>query len=380
MVYPMRNDALYMIVPYGIGDAMILCGLKSVIEKQYGAEVIPVLKPSHELVAKMYDIGNYLVRSFNIEELLQIASEQNLLPGKMFVAHPAFTKRKLDEDFLNHKLGFVEMFREFLGIENGDGITLPKFGPEYVSEIDEEALKIKIGVSNFDDVILVAPEIKSASESERIQDEWYLNKIHEYEKHGYKVVVNCDAHRSNYTEHAVDMTLDELAYLGTKAKKVISVRSGFCDLIYLYSKSMDVLYPNVAFYDLFCMKQIFANIESRTRELIVNISELLKRREYKNVALYGYGEVGKRILYSLNKEGFYVKYVIDKSAEKINDVDAYYPSDKLPDVDVVLVTILIDVNEIRKMMQLQSKEVVFLKELMEDIGHESSSVVLGNII
>jgi hypothetical protein len=349
-----------MVVPYGIGDAMILCGLKRHIEDRYGAEVVPVIKPSQEIVPKLYGITNYELQAFGNNELRQMAEfVKEPAPGKMFVAHPAFGKEQLNESFLNHRLSFVDMLCEHYGIEHGLRIDFPVYCPELKGE-----LRRKLGYTDYKDIILLAPEMKSASDSERIQDNLFLKMISEYEDKGYKVVVNCDAHSDVYKGYAVDLSLEELVFLGCNAEKVISSRSGFCDLIYGFAADLDILYPNKAFFDLFEMKKIFAKENTRVSESVLSIAGELRRLGYGSAAIYGYGNVGKRVRYSLQAENFDVQYVIDRNEICEKGIDSFSIDQKLPQVDVVLVSIPDD-GDIACKLNSYGLNTLFLKDLMK---------------
>lgn len=73
----------------------------------------------------------------------------------------------------------------------------------------------------------------------------------------------------------------------------------------------------------------------------------LEKAGYKSVAVYGYGMLGKHLVYQLKQEGFNVKYVIDRQVEKKADGIPLYPlQDGLPEVDAVIVTVLYDYDSI----------------------------------
>lgn len=75
----------------------------------------------------------------------------------------------------------------------------------------------------------------------------------------------------------------------------------------------------------------------------------IEKAGYKSVAVYGYGMLGKHLVYQLKQEGFNVKYVIDRQVEKKADGIPLYPlQDGLPEVDAVIVTVLYDYDNIMR--------------------------------
>ncbi|WP_051635387.1 glycoside hydrolase family 99-like domain-containing protein [Selenomonas sp. ND2010] len=73
----------------------------------------------------------------------------------------------------------------------------------------------------------------------------------------------------------------------------------------------------------------------------------LKKAGYDSVAVYGYGMLGKHLVFQLQKKGFDVKYVIDRQIErKADGIPLYTLQENLPKVDVVIVTVLYDYDNI----------------------------------
>lgn len=71
----------------------------------------------------------------------------------------------------------------------------------------------------------------------------------------------------------------------------------------------------------------------------INLSSYFQNMGYKSVAIYGMKEVGERLYNELKDTETEVKYVIDQNADSIYaDVDIYSPDDKLPEVDIIVVT------------------------------------------
>lgn len=65
----------------------------------------------------------------------------------------------------------------------------------------------------------------------------------------------------------------------------------------------------------------------------------IAEKGYKEVAIYGMGILGKRLLDELMNTNIHVKYAIDKKADAISDmIDIKKPSDKLERVDAIIVS------------------------------------------
>lgn len=89
---------------------------------------------------------------------------------------------------------------------------------------------------------------------------------------------------------------------------------------------------------------------------------------YKSVAIYGMGDLGKKLFYELTKEGVDVLYTIDKN---IGTDDAYKMvslTEKLPGADVMVVTAVSSFDEIY--LDLKSRfdgEIVNIEDVLWSI-------------
>lgn len=85
-----------------------------------------------------------------------------------------------------------------------------------------------------------------------------------------------------------------------------------------------------------------------------SLESFFEERGYKNVAIYGMGEMGNRLYEELKKTNINVKYAVDKSAfliypelESINMEKAQ----ELPEVDVIVVTAAFAFDEIEESLK-----------------------------
>lgn len=78
-----------------------------------------------------------------------------------------------------------------------------------------------------------------------------------------------------------------------------------------------------------------------------HVKQYFEKNNYKSIALYGLSHIGERLLEELKDSGVEVKYAIDKNAESIyTDIEVYSPDEKLPEVDVIVVTAVYFFDEI----------------------------------
>lgn len=84
------------------------------------------------------------------------------------------------------------------------------------------------------------------------------------------------------------------------------------------------------------------------------IGDFMRKNNYRTVAIYGYGHLGRQLFGRLKKEEIEVSYLADQNAAYITEgIPAYTLNDKLPETDVVIVTLV--EKEERVIQQLCSK-------------------------
>lgn len=84
------------------------------------------------------------------------------------------------------------------------------------------------------------------------------------------------------------------------------------------------------------------------KERDYNFAEFFNKKNIKTVAIYGMGQVGRHLKYELKKAGIKIEYVIDEGENVIYDEEMHYNlSDKLPLVDIVIVTPITEFEEIK---------------------------------
>ena len=91
----------------------------------------------------------------------------------------------------------------------------------------------------------------------------------------------------------------------------------------------------------------------------IGIEIFFENAGYKDIAVYGIGELGKNLLLDLKCVDINVKYIIDKSAEySCIGMDKYIVhdlNDNLEDVDAVIVTPIANFDEIKKVLEEKVK-------------------------
>ncbi len=98
------------------------------------------------------------------------------------------------------------------------------------------------------------------------------------------------------------------------------------------------------FESMFNVMNIWKSINERGH----SISEFFKSREYKKVAIYGKGKIGKHIYYELLGSNTDVLYFVDKNSDMEDEIRCFAPDDELPVCDCIVVSVTTNVSEIYK--------------------------------
>ena len=84
----------------------------------------------------------------------------------------------------------------------------------------------------------------------------------------------------------------------------------------------------------------------------ISLAHRLKAAGYKEVAIYGYGILGRSLYEELADSDVEVKYMIDRKGEKIRTgVKIYLPSENLPEVDAVIVSAVFEYGVIYRYLK-----------------------------
>lgn len=83
------------------------------------------------------------------------------------------------------------------------------------------------------------------------------------------------------------------------------------------------------------------------RENGFSVAEWIKKQGWKNIAVYGYGILGKHLCNDLCSHGIVIEYIIDQLGKQLHtNYKVYLPSDILPDTEVIIVSATYDYEKI----------------------------------
>ena len=104
------------------------------------------------------------------------------------------------------------------------------------------------------------------------------------------------------------------------------------------------------------------------REKGISLEQYFTKHGYKKIAIYGYGNNGRHLIYELNKSEVRVQYAIDKKARLYQaDIPIYELNSNLPKCDVVVVTVIHEYEKIiGDVKELVKCPIVSLSEVVSE--------------
>ena len=270
-----KKDCYNFLSPYGLGDTLMLCGFRKEWEKKNGGKIHFIIKPSHEIVMKIYGINNYtcvkeIPGGWANPRLCDIAKQQGEPKiGHLYIAHPHFHKRYIDflrkNDRVDSLKPFLAFYREFLGLDQEASLEFPHY-----EALDGTTICQKLNAyGKSENIILFLPEARTLTE---LPPSFWKNILHTLPKNAVVVQNTSDLSKSISGIPNIEMTLEELVWLCVHCRAVYALRSGMCDLIANGCKDLTVYYsmhPNLM--QRYSLKSIF---KKDIREVYIEVSNI----------------------------------------------------------------------------------------------------------
>ncbi|MDR1284850.1 MAG: hypothetical protein LBJ88_01465 [Campylobacteraceae bacterium] len=252
----LEDDKYYILSPYGLGDTMFLCSFKEAFEQKNGGKAHFLMKPSHEFIMKMYGITDYTV--CDTAKLKVIKYSTTFEKGKIALAH--FSHIENGENCLKSD-NFMQAYIKLLGLSEDTKFQQPIWYPK----LSEEFKKKIEAINSLDNIVLICPE---ASSNKMFNKTIWEKEIERAINDGYKVICNIvDINNQPKNSIYVPMTTEEAIALAINCKKVISIRSGICDIIYFKCQDLKVLYNN--YNKFYYLSNMYSNINPNVKDVVI---------------------------------------------------------------------------------------------------------------
>lgn len=135
---------------------------------------------------------------------------------------------------------------------------------------------------------------------------------------------------------------------------------------------------------LFCkFKSMRKNVEEKDRKysrlfdnwLILvergdDVGQFFRERDIKEIAVYGYGNIGRHLVTQLLQLDVSVKYVIDKRKDGTitNNIPCYQLSDNIPNVDMIVITPICEYQKIEcALKEISSAKIISVEDIIYEL-------------
>jgi hypothetical protein len=266
-----KPDEFNFILPYGLGDTMYVCALKSAIEKKYNASIHFIIKPMHEIIMYMYDIVSYSIYQFNGAEVYSIA-KNNYCPqkGRLYVAHPAFGA---NAGLTKNSITITQMFLRFFQLDENIVPLEPLRYPKIKESIAAE-------FPNLNNTALLLPEARDAPP---LKHSFWKNLAGELREKGFNVLQSySNKHFQIEGVSALPDDLPSVIAAAVTCPVVYSLRNGLCDLIAAKVRHLTIFYPTQDYFRLFyiegkTIETVLVDMEEKKSLLYTKVNILKKK-------------------------------------------------------------------------------------------------------
>ena len=125
-------------------------------------------------------------------------------------------------------------------------------------------------------------------------------------------------------------------------------------------------------FSMFCIMNNWLQAKQQEKHMDI----YLKKRGFLRVAIYGMHYIGERLYYELENTEVEVVYGIDKNKDASNcPLRVYAPDDKLPIVDVIIITTPLYYYSVRRSLRkVLSVPIISISEAVEGMERDINSI------
>lgn len=103
--------------------------------------------------------------------------------------------------------------------------------------------------------------------------------------------------------------------------------------------------------------------EEKYNQMLIDMNIYFIEHNVVDIAIYGLGNVGNAFLSILENLKINVKYAVDKQKIKKKGLEVYLPNEKLPPVDMIIITLQNYNEDVKKLLQSLFAHVVYWKDI-----------------
>ena len=234
-----QSEKYNIMLPAGLGDTRFMIQISQKLEKKLGGEIVFFIRPSHEIIFKMFSKSNYAVmQSMDCERDVFLHSWKNSKRkpeiGRLFLGHWHFC------DNLKNLYEY-SMFQSYCKFWDIDFNESDYLSPSFFPGMPKNVLSKKI---DYDKTVLLCPETLSGGHA--LYFDLFKDISKTLKSKGYSVIANISNPKNNlpFAEN-MNMDLEDMIAVASNVKFIISARSGFCDIMAEKKEKLFIIYMNI---------------------------------------------------------------------------------------------------------------------------------------
>ena len=236
----LQKDTYYFFIPFGTGDIYFSYMIKHVLQDTLKSKIVFVLQEKDIVIAELFGDTEFIAiqndefrTNENLFLKLPICAKKPT-KGKVFPAHACFivVEYNIQAPYL---LGIYETFFK---LPKNYHPTFPKNLPKLTPKLQKKLEQI----APLEKIVFYSPE---AASMECLPQYIFIKDMESLQQEGYKIILNTIKQNYNYKgTYNLKLSLKDAIAVALNVGKVISMRSGFCDLIAHNAKNLKVYYPS----------------------------------------------------------------------------------------------------------------------------------------
>ena len=238
----------------------------------------------------------------------------------------------------------------------GDQRYLDKWPYVYEGVKEYEPLGLGVGPWNLSRFKVVGDEIISDDGDSVDLYFYHFQKIKFYEDGVCLNITHADKIQTTFMDMLYKPYLEKTLSVRRFLKEKFNVEMSENVEIKEYGNPLNGVFRDVSYWQNREMRESAImhtlNHWLRIKQQGKNVSEYFEKYGFRNIAVYGMGMLGDRLVCELDDSEVKVLYGIDRHAGKLNkDIEVYAPCDELPKADAVVLTTFMDELQICKLLE-----------------------------
>lgn len=231
-----EHNKHYYVLKYGIGDTYLVSTLLHCLRKDGKKIVLIIEKSNQQFIPAMFDDSVCVKQVTNIPYEL-VAEFGHNSSGQPIVLHPDWIKDVSLVNLLGYR-GFtlLDLYKLLLDLDFGKRPAVPRYNSIVSATISNQ-------LSVHENLILLCPQANSIA---TVGSDFWLELAEFLYCKGFSPIFMNYSYSEKFD--SISFPLDESIAVCNSIKGVISLRSGFCDLISGCQTAKVVLYPKIKWY------------------------------------------------------------------------------------------------------------------------------------